>query len=66
VRALLGFEPDLPNGRVGLDPQLPNGASHLILDGVRLGSAVTTIRVEGASAAIDGLPPTVAVAAPPS
>jgi glycogen debranching enzyme len=64
VRALLGLEPDIPNGRVALDPHLPAGASYLSLDGVALGPGLTTIRVDGSAARIEGLPPAVAVSGP--
>jgi glycogen debranching enzyme len=64
VRALLGLEPDLPNGRVTIDPRLPGNASCLSLDGVRLGSAMTAIRVDGGDTGIDGLPPGVALSPP--
>jgi glycogen debranching enzyme len=57
LRALLGFEPDVPAGVVRVAPALPPGSSHLRLRGVRLAGASVDIEVHGEDLAVHGLPP---------
>jgi glycogen debranching enzyme len=56
VRALLGFEPDVPSGRLAIDPLLPAGASRLRLDGIVLGTTTIGVEIERDGVAIRGLP----------
>ena len=61
VRAMLGFEPDLPSGRLGLDAVLPPGVTHLELSGISLGADQVTIAAYPDEVTVDGLSPTVRV-----
>jgi glycogen debranching enzyme len=61
LRALLGLEPDVPEGVVRVDPVLPPGSSHLRLRGVPLAGASVEIEVDGDAVAVRGLPPGVEV-----
>jgi glycogen debranching enzyme len=56
VRALLGFEPDVPQGRVDLDPSLPVGSTTLRLTNMPLAAARVDIDVDGAGVEVAGLP----------
>jgi glycogen debranching enzyme len=59
VRAVLGLEPDLINGRVHLRPRLPEGMNRLVIDGLPLGTAKVRIEVDQGAIEVDGLPPDV-------
>jgi len=56
VRALLGLEPDLPNGTVAMDPVLPAGSTSLHLADVPLGQGRVSVEVDGDALAVRGLP----------
>ncbi|HUF58777.1 MAG TPA: glycogen debranching N-terminal domain-containing protein [Actinomycetota bacterium] len=56
VRALLGFEPDVPQGRIDLDPSLPVGSTTLRLTNMPLAGARVEIDVDGAGVEVAGLP----------
>jgi len=53
---LLGIRPDLPAGRVVVSPRLPDDIE-LVLDGLRLGDGVLSIRAEGRRAQFLEVPP---------
>lgn len=53
---LLGIRPDLPAGRVVVGPRLPEGIE-LVLDGLRLGDGVLSLRAEGRRAHFLEVPP---------
>jgi glycogen debranching enzyme len=57
VRALLGLEPDVQDGRIELDPVLPEGATKLSVADLPLAGTRVTIEVDGDAAAVHGLPP---------
>ncbi len=57
---LLGIRPDLPAGRVVVAPRLPDGIE-LVLDGLRLGDGVLSIRAEGRRAEFLEVPPEIDV-----
>ena len=57
VRALLGLEPDVPQGRVELDPALPGGATTLTVADLPLAGTHVTIEVDRDAVSVRGLPP---------
>lgn len=61
LRALLGLEPDVPNGQIVLDPALPAGASRLAVEGIVLRDRRASIEVDGDAVAVRNLPAGVAV-----
>jgi glycogen debranching enzyme len=61
VRALLGLEPDVPDGRIELDPVLPEGATKLSVADLPLAGTRVTIEVDGDAVAVRGLPPGLAL-----
>jgi glycogen debranching enzyme len=61
VRALLGLEPDVPDGRIELDPMLPEGATTLSVADLPLAGTRVTIEVDGDAVAVRGLPPGLAL-----
>ncbi len=61
VRALLGLEPDVPEGRIELDPVLPEGATSLSVADLPLAGTRVTIEVDGDTVAVRGLPPGLAL-----
>jgi glycogen debranching enzyme len=61
VRALLGLEPDVPDGRIELDPVLPEGATKLSVEDLPLAGTRVTIEVDGDAVAVRGLPPGLAL-----
>ena len=61
VRALLGLEPHVPDGRIELDPVLPDGATTLSVADLPLADTRVTIEVEGDAVAVRGLPPGLAL-----
>jgi glycogen debranching enzyme len=61
LRALLGLEPCVPEGRVEIDPILPAGARHLWLRDMPLAGDRLSIEVDGDALAVRGLPPGLAV-----
>ena len=65
LRALLGFEPDLPAGRVGFAPAVPERMCPMRIEHIPLGPARVTVEVERDGARIQGLPDGV-VAGPPA
>jgi glycogen debranching enzyme len=56
MRTLLRFDPILPQGQVHLAPILPSQFGAFRADQVRLSTSRITIRAEGTTATIDGLP----------
>ena len=57
VRAVLGFEPDLPNGVLRLRPRLPEGVDAISWRGVRLFGARVDVEVRrGAHPVVFGVP----------
>jgi glycogen debranching enzyme len=44
VQAMIGFQPDAPNGRLLVDPSLPDWLPDLTLRGLRIGDGVLDIR----------------------
>jgi glycogen debranching enzyme len=65
LRALLGFDPDLPGGRVGFAPAVPERMCPMRIEHVPLGPARVTVEVERDGSRIQGLPDGV-VAGPPA
>jgi hypothetical protein len=65
LRALLGFDPDLPAGRVGFAPAVPERMCPMRIEHLPLGPARVTVEVERDGARIQGLPEGV-VAGPPA
>jgi glycogen debranching enzyme len=61
IRALLGFDPDLPQNRVRLNPQLPASMGPLRIDRLALGPHRLTVDGNGQDGHLSGLPPTVRV-----
>jgi glycogen debranching enzyme len=61
VRALLGLEADVPNGRITLQPALPATTPRLLVDGIRIAQSDASIDVEGDAVAIRNLPAGVSV-----
>jgi glycogen debranching enzyme len=61
VRALLGLEPNVPEGRIELDPVLPEGATTLSVADLPLAGTRVTIEVDGDAVAVRGLPPGLAL-----
>jgi len=61
VRALLGLEPDVPDGRIELDPVLPQGATSLSVADLPLAGTRVTIEVDRDAVAVRGLPPGLAL-----
>ena len=61
VRALLGLEPDVPEGRIEVDPTLPEGATTLNLAELPLAGARVTIEIDRDAVAVRGLPPGLAL-----
>ena len=61
VRALLGLEPDVPEGRIELDPVLPEGATKLSVADLPLAGTRVTIEVDRDAVAVRGLPPGLAL-----
>ena len=45
VQAMLGFQPDAPNGRLLIDPALPDWLPSLVLRDLRVGQDVFDIRL---------------------
>jgi glycogen debranching enzyme len=64
LRALLGWEPDIPGGQLVLDPVLPRGATHLAIDGIPLGGARVGVEVRDDAVAVRRLPPGITVLRP--
>jgi glycogen debranching enzyme len=64
MRALLGFEPDLPAGRLRMRPTLPESWLPLRIENLPLGTARVTVEVRADGCAVDGLPPDVHLDAP--
>jgi glycogen debranching enzyme len=56
VRALLGLEPDIPEGRLHLDPVLPSGATYLRVTDFPVGGQRVTIEIDHDAVAIRNLP----------
>lgn len=56
LRVLLGFTPDIPNGRVWLNPALPPRLADLSLLGLPLAGTRVDIRVRGGEVEVSGLP----------
>ena len=46
VQAMLGFQPDAPNGRLLIDPTLPDWLPNLVLRDLRVGQDVFDIRLD--------------------
>jgi glycogen debranching enzyme len=61
LRALLGLEPDVPEGRIEVDPTLPEGATSLDVVDLPLAGARTTIEVDRDTVAVRGLRPGLAL-----
>ena len=61
VRALLGLEPDVPEGRIELDPALPAGATTLDVADLPLAGTRVTIDVDRDAVDVRGLRPGVAL-----
>ena len=61
VRALLGLEPDVPDGRIELDPVLPQGATSLSVADLPLAGTRVTIEIDRDAVAVRGLPPGLAL-----
>lgn len=59
IRAMLGLDPDLPNGTVALAPAVPAQTNSLAALGVPLGGGRIDVRVDGAALSVAGLPPDV-------
>jgi len=57
IRAMLGLEPDLPNGTVAVAPAVPADTGSLAALGVPLGGGRIDVRVDGAALSVTGLPP---------
>jgi glycogen debranching enzyme len=64
LRSILGFEPDVPAGRVVLDPVLPYGTSFLRVHEMSFAGQAITIEVERRALAVHGLPRGLAVVRP--
>jgi glycogen debranching enzyme len=56
VRALLGLEPDLVEGRVRLRPRLPPSMSWLVVDGIPLGGGRMRVEAGPGGVEVSGLP----------
>jgi glycogen debranching enzyme len=56
MRALLGLEPDVPNGHIELDPRLPDGTTQLRLEDLPLAGTRVSIVADGDAVAVRGLP----------
>jgi glycogen debranching enzyme len=61
ARALLGLEPDVPNGVVVVDPLLPIGSTRLRVEGVPLAGSTVTVETDKGTVAVRGLPRGLAV-----
>jgi glycogen debranching enzyme len=57
LRTLLRFDPWIPHGKLWLDPALPAEIGRLHVHRIPLAGQRVTIRVEGSSFDIEGLPP---------
>jgi glycogen debranching enzyme len=57
LRALLGFETDVPHRRVHVDPHVPDEWLPLTLHGIVIGSHRVVVRVGHEHVRVDGLPP---------
>lgn len=55
IRAFLGLEPDVPEGRIDLDPILPDGSSTLTFADVSLAGGRVTVEIDGDALAVRGL-----------
>jgi glycogen debranching enzyme len=64
VRALLGLEPDVPEGRLHLDPVLPAGAGRLRVTDLPLGQGRITVGTDDAAVAVGNVPRGLAVVRP--
>ncbi|WP_327693356.1 amylo-alpha-1,6-glucosidase [Streptomyces sp. NBC_00459] len=56
VRAFLGLDPHIPQGRITLTPRLPAGWGTVRLDGLRLGPARLQLSAAGDTAEVHGTP----------
>jgi glycogen debranching enzyme len=56
LRLILGFEPDLPNGRCSVRPSLPDGATSVSVRGLRLWGRRIDVTVGPGGVQVDGLP----------
>jgi glycogen debranching enzyme len=65
LRALLGLEPDVPNGCLELDPLLPPHSTRLRLVDIPLGTARVSIEIERDAVAVRRLPRGLALIRPP-
>ena len=62
IRALLRFEPAVPDGRVWFAPALPPTLGDLAIDRVTLAGTRVGLTVSGATSDVTGLPPGIALA----
>jgi hypothetical protein len=65
LRALLGFDPDLPAGRVGLAPAVPDRMRPLRVEHLPLGPVRVSVEVDRDGSRIEGLPAGVVAGPPP-
>ena len=63
-RALLGLEPDVPDGRLALAPALPDGCRRLEVAGMQIAGHTIASGVEDGDMSIRGLPRGIAVTQP--
>jgi glycogen debranching enzyme len=56
VRALLGFDPDIPRQQVELAPHWPSQFGELTIANLRVGGSAATLHVSGSTSTLSGLP----------